>query len=49
MTAAPSGYARGAGATIAFYETGSGEPLLLVNGGPGFPAQHFGPLERAPI
>ena len=40
----PSGHVRCEGAEIAFYETGSGPPLLLINGGPGFPAQHFAPL-----
>ena len=40
----PSGYAESDGVQVAYYETGSGLPLLLINGGPGFPAQHFGPL-----
>jgi proline iminopeptidase len=40
----PSGHVRSEGAKIAFYETGAGLPLLLINGGPGFPARHFAPL-----
>src|SRR5258708_36236794 len=40
----PSGYAENDGVRVAYYETGRGSPLLLINGGPGFPSQHFGPL-----
>jgi proline iminopeptidase len=44
--ARPTGYAPSEGVEIAFYETGAGPPLLLINGGPGFPALHFEPLAR---
>ena len=40
----PTSYADSDGVRIAYYETGSGPPLLLINGGPGFPARHFAPL-----
>jgi proline iminopeptidase len=40
----PDGYASSDGVNIGYYRTGSGPPLLLINGGPGFPASHFGPL-----
>lgn len=43
-TETPTGYASNAGVDVAYYDHGTGEPLLLINGGPGFPAQHFASL-----
>jgi proline iminopeptidase len=40
----PDGYASSDGVDVAYYRTGRGLPLLLINGGPGFPARHFRPL-----
>lgn len=42
----PDGYVQRGDFTLAYYRTGIGRPLLLINGGPGFPAQHFEPLAK---
>jgi proline iminopeptidase len=41
-----SGYVDANGVTIFYRVFGEGKPLLLINGGPGFPSNHFVPLAQ---
>lgn len=42
-----TGYAPGDGVDLHYTTFGSGAPLLVLNGGPGFPSRHFYPLAES--